>query len=125
MQAFLLVDLSEGMAFEQPLLAQVRQHFLAIPVFDLDAQSDALLQQYAVRFLQENPETLVCVQAGSGDIMRLMPLLDELLQPHAQRHILLVGQQPRLQRMLQARTGIAYTLLPDEQALQLYLSSLV
>lgn len=125
MQSFLLINLSEESAFEQPILAQVRQRFPDIPVFDVDATSDALLQQYAVRLLQENPETAVCVKAGPGDLMRLMPLLDELLQPHTQRHILLLGEQSRLQRMLQARTGIAYTLLPDEEAFRLYLSGLV
>jgi hypothetical protein len=122
MQAFLLIDLLGESAFEQPILAQVRQRFPAIPVFDIDAASDTLLQQYAVRLLQENPETVVCVRGGTGDIMRLMPVLDELLRPNPQRHILLLGEQPRLQRMLQARTGIAYTLLADEQAFALYLS---
>ncbi len=125
MQAFLLINLSEVSTFEQPILAQVRQLFPAIPVFDIDAASDAQLQQYAVRLLQENPETVVCMKAGAGDMMRLMPLLDELLQPTAQRHILLLGEQTRLQRMLQARTGIAYTLLPDEEAFALYLRELI
>ncbi|MBD1398106.1 hypothetical protein H9Q13_13100 [Pontibacter sp. JH31] len=123
MQAFLLLDLSEAGSFEQPILAKVRQRFPAIPVFDVDTRSDAVLQQYAVRFLEENPETVVCVQAGEGELSRLMPLLEELLQPHAQRHILLLGEQPRLLRMLQARTGIAYTLLPDEETLQQFLDS--
>lgn len=122
MDAFLLINLSEEHAFEQPVLAQVRQCFPAIPVFDVDAGSDAVLQQYAVRFLQENPTTVVCVQAGSGAITRLMPLLDELLQAHAQRHVLLLGEHPRLHRMFQARPGIAYTLLPDRVALRLHLS---
>jgi hypothetical protein len=125
MQAFLLIDLSEESTFEKPVLAQVRQHFPAIPVFDVDTRSDAVLQQYAVRFLQENPETVVCVKAGDGELNRLMPLLEELLQPHTGRHLLLLGLQPRLLRMLQARTGIAYTLLTDEEALQQFLSDLV
>jgi hypothetical protein len=121
MQAFLLIDLSEASAFDQPILTQVRQLFPAIPVFDVDTQSNAVLQQYAVRFLQENPETVVCVKAGEGELNRLMPVLEELLQPNAQRHTLLIGEQPRLLRMLQARTGIAYTLLADEEALRQFL----
>ncbi|WP_299705538.1 hypothetical protein [uncultured Pontibacter sp.] len=125
MQAFLLIDLSEASIFEQPILTQVRQRFPAISVFDVDTQSDAVLQQYAVRLLQENPDTVVCVKAGEGELNRLMPVLEELLQPQAQRHILLLGEQPRLLRMLQARTGIAYTLLSDEEALRQFLSKLV
>lgn len=125
MQAFLLIDLSGTSAFEQPVLAQVRQFFPAIPVLDIDTHSDAVLQQYAVRLLQENPVTVVCVKAGEGELNRLMPLLEELLQPHDQRHILLLGSQPRLLRMLQARTGIAYTLLHDEEELRQFLSKLV
>ncbi|MDX5422154.1 MAG: hypothetical protein LPK07_03020 [Hymenobacteraceae bacterium] len=121
MQAFLLIDLSEANAFEQTILARVRQRYPSIPVFDVDTRSDAVLQQYAVRFLQENPETVVCMKAGKGELNRLMPLLEELLQPHVQRHILLLGEQPRLLRMLQARTGIAYTLLVDEEALRQFL----
>lgn len=121
MQAFLFVDLSEETAFDKPILKMVREHVPAIPVFDVDANSDASLQQYAVRLLQENPETMVCVKGGAGDLNRLIPLLDELLLPHAQRHMLLIGQQPRLLRMLQARPGIAYTLLADEAALRQFL----
>jgi hypothetical protein len=123
MQAFLLVNLSGDVAFEQPILTWVRQRFPGIPTFDLDTQSDATLQQYAVRLLQETPETVVCVKAGEAELSRLMPLLEELLQPHAQRQILLLGDQPRLLRMLQARTGIAYTLLTDEKALRQFLRS--
>ena len=121
MQAFLLIDLSEEAAFEKPILKMVRQHVPAIPVFDVDANSDATLQQYAVRLLQENPETVVCVKGGAGDLNRLMPLLEELLLPHPQRRLLLVGEQPRLLRMVQARPGIAYTLLADEEALRQFL----
>ncbi|MDO6390456.1 hypothetical protein Q4E40_09990 [Pontibacter sp. BT731] len=122
MQAFLFVDLSEETAFDKPILKMVREHVPAIPVFDVDANSDATLQQYAVRLLQENPETVVCVKSGAGDLSRLMPLLDELLLPHAQRRMLLIGQQSRLLRMLQARPGIAYTLLADEEALRQFLT---
>jgi hypothetical protein len=123
MQAFLLVNLSGEVAFEQPILRWVRHHFPGIATFDIDTKSDALLQQYAVRLLQETPETVVCVKAGEGELSRLMPVLEELLQPHAQRQILLLGEQPRLLRMLQARTGIAYTLLADEEALRQFLRS--
>ncbi|EJF11526.1 MULTISPECIES: hypothetical protein [Pontibacter] len=125
MQAFLLIDLSEESKFEKPILQLVRQHAPAIPVFDVDAKSDATLQQYAVRLLQENPETVVCVKGGAGDLNRLMPLLEELLLPHPQRHLLLVGQQPRLLRMLQSRPGIAYTFLADEDALRQFLTESV
>ncbi|PVY44106.1 hypothetical protein [Pontibacter virosus] len=125
MQAFLLIDLSEETSFDKPILRMVRQHAPAIPVFDVDARSDTTLQQYGVRLLQENQETVVCIKGGSGDLNRLMPLLEELLLPHAQRHILLIGQQPRLLRMLQARTGIAYTLLSDEEALRQFLTKSV
>ncbi|MBF8964275.1 hypothetical protein I0P70_13555 [Pontibacter sp. FD36] len=125
MQAFLLVDLSEETAFSKPILQLVRQYAPAIPVFDVDALSDASLQQYAVRLLQENPETVVCVKSGAGDLNRLMPLLEELLLPHPQRRLLLVGEQPRLQRMLQARQGIAYTLLADEEDLRQFLEGSV
>ncbi|WP_299984445.1 hypothetical protein [uncultured Pontibacter sp.] len=121
MQAFLLIDLSEETAFKKPILQLVRQYAPAIPVFDVDTQSDATLQQYAVRLLQENPETIVCVKSGTGDLNRLMPLLEELLLPHPQRRLLLVGEQPRLQRILQARQGIAYTLLADEEDLRQFL----
>src|SRR5690606_15572967 len=121
---FLLIDLSEESSFDKPILKLVRQHAPAIPVFDVDANSDATLKQYAVRLLQENPETVVCVKGGSGELNRLMPLLEELLLPHLQRHILLIGQQPRLLRMLQARSGIAYTLLADEEALRQFLTDL-
>ena len=121
MQAFLFVDLSEETAFDQPILKIVRQHAPAIPVFDVDAKSDAALQQYAVRLLQENPETVVCVKSGAGDLNRLMPLLEELLVPHLHRHILFVGRQDRLQRMLQARPGIGYTWLADEEALRQFM----
>jgi hypothetical protein len=123
MQAFLLVNLSGEATFEQPILRWVRHHFPGIATFDIDTKSDALLQQYAVRLLQETPETVVCVKAGEGELSRLMPVLEELLQPHAQRQILLLGEQPRLLRMLQARTGIAYTLLADEEALRQFLRS--
>ncbi|MCP2042675.1 hypothetical protein [Pontibacter sp. HSC-36F09] len=125
MQAFLFIDLSEETDFDKPILKMVRQHAPAIPVFDVDAKSDATLQQYAVRLLQENPETVVCIKGGAGDLNRLMPLLEELLLPHAQRHIVLVGQQSRLLRMLQARLGIAYTLLADEEALRQFLTKSV
>lgn len=125
MRAFLFIDLSEETVFDKPILKMVRQHAPAIPVFDVDARSDAALQQYAVRLLQENPETVVCIKSGAGDLNRLMPLLEELLLPHAQRHILLIGQQPRLLRMLQARPGIAYTLLADEEALRQFLTKSV
>jgi hypothetical protein len=123
MQAFLLVNLSGEATFEQPILRWVRHHLPGIATFDIDTKSDALLQQYAVRLLQETPETVVCVKAGEGELSRLMPVLEELLQPHAQRQILLLGEQPRLLRMLQARTGIAYTLLADEEALRQFLRS--
>ena len=125
MRAFLFIDLSEETVFDKPILNMVRQHAPAMPVFDVDANSDAALQQYAVRLLQENPETVVCIKSGGGDLNRLMPLLEELLLPHAQRHILLIGQQPRLLRMLQARPGIAYTLLADEEALRQFLTKSV
>ncbi|GGG08126.1 hypothetical protein [Pontibacter amylolyticus] len=125
MQAFLFIDLAEETAFDKPILNMVRQHAPAIPVFDVDANSDAALQQYAVRLLQENQETVVCIKSGAGELNRLMPLLEELLLPHAQRHILLIGQQPRLLRMLQARPGIAYTLLADDEALRQFLTKSV
>lgn len=125
MQAFLLIDLSEEIAFEKPILKMVRQHAPAIPVFDIDARSDATLQQYAVRLLQENPETVVCVKSGAGDLNRLLQLLEELLLPQPQRHILLIGEHPRFLRMLQARPGIAYTLLADEEALRQFLTKSV
>lgn len=125
MQAFLLIDLSEEPAFEKPVLEWIRKLPNGIPCFDVDTRSDAVLQQYAVRLLRETPETVVCVKAGAGELTRLLPLLEELLRPHPQRRILLVGEQPRLQRMLQARTGIAYTLLADQEALLNHLSELV
>ncbi|PKV66928.1 hypothetical protein [Pontibacter ramchanderi] len=122
MQAFLLVDLSGELAFDKPILKMVRQHAPAIPVFDVDAGSDATLQHYAVRLLQENPETVVYVKGGAGDLNRLIPLLEELLRPQPQRHIILIGEHPRLLRLLQARPGIAYTLLADEEALRQFLT---
>jgi len=124
MQAFLLLDLSEKATYEQPVLAWVRQQFPGIPTFDLDARSDELLQQYALRLLQETAEMVVCVKAGEGNLNQLLPLLEELLQPHPQRQLLLLGEQPRLQRMLQARPAVRYSLLTTEAELQDYLLSL-
>ena len=124
MQAFLLISLSEEITYEQPILTWVRQQFPGIPTFDLDAQSDEMLQQYALRLLQETAETVVCVKASAGNLNQLMPLLEELLQPHPQRHLLLLGEQPRLLRMLQARPAIRYSLLASEAELQDYLLSL-
>jgi hypothetical protein len=124
MQAFLLIDLSEKATYEQPVLAWVRQQFPGIPTFDLDARSDEMLQQYALRLLQETAETVVCVKAGEGNLNQLMPLLEELLQPNPQRQLLLLGEQPRLLRMLQARSAVRYSLLASEAELQDYLLSL-
>ncbi|MHC2991471.1 hypothetical protein OB13_07685 [Pontibacter sp. HJ8] len=118
MQAFLLIDLSGEAVFEQPILAWLRQHRQGIATFDLDTQSDDMLQQYAVRLLQETAETVVCVKAGAGDLNRLMPLLEELLQPNPDRLLLLLGEQPRLLRILQARPSLRYQVVADEEELK-------
>ena len=124
MQAFLLIDLSEQATYEQPVLAWVREQFPGIPTFDLDVRSDEILQQYALRLLQETAETVICVKAGTGNLNQLLPLLEELLQPDPQRHLLLLGEQPRLQRMLQARPAVRYSLLTTEAELQDFLLNL-
>lgn len=124
MQAFLFIDLSEGAAFEKPILSWVRRQFAGIAMLDVDTASDEMLQHYAVRLLQENPDAVVCIQSGGGELNRLMPLLEELLQPQPLRHILLLGEHPRLQRMFQARPGIRYSVAADEAELQQYLTAL-
>lgn len=125
MQAFLLINLAETTTFGQPILTWVRQRFPGISTFDVDVNSDAVLQQYAVRLLQETADTVVCVKAGDGEMNRLMPLLEELFKPQPQRMLFIVGKQTRLVRMLQARPGIAFEVVADEEALKGHLSSLI
>ncbi|WP_114783884.1 hypothetical protein [Botryobacter ruber] len=119
MQAFLLIDLSNaaGAVYEQPLLAHVKKTFPGISTFDLDAQSDTMLQQYAVRLLQEADKAAVCIRADedAAGFGTIMPVLEELLTPHPDRLLLLYGINQRLQRMLQARPLLAFSVVNDEQ----------
>ena len=114
MKSFLLINLAPAPAYEQPLVAWVRQTFPEVATLDVDAQSSEQLQQYAVRLLREASEAMICIKAGEGALQQLMPLLEELLQPSAGRFILLLGQQPRLQRMLAARPALKYKVVEEE-----------
>lgn len=116
MKSFLLVELALQPTYEQPLLAWVRHTFPEVLTFDVDVQSSEQLQQYALRFLREASEAVVCIKAGEGALHQLMPLLEEVLHSGPDRLILLFGQQPRLQRMLAARSTLKYTLVEDEEA---------
>lgn len=125
MQALLWMDLSDEPNFGQPVLAWARQHFPNLAVFDLDTRSEEMLQHYAVRLLQETPGTIVCLKAGEGNLNQLMPLLEELLQPQPQRHLLLLGHHPRLSRMLHARPTIRHSAVADEEELKRLLLQLI
>ena len=119
MKAFLLIDLSHaaGAVYEQPVLTHVKNMFPEVASLDLDAQSDTILQQYAVRLLQEADKAAVCVKANedAAAFGSILPVLEELLSPHPNRLLLLYGTNQRLQRMLQARPQIAFSVAQDEQ----------
>lgn len=121
MQAFLYIDLSGATTYENSLLLWIRRSFPGVTTFDVDARSDATLQQHAVKLLQEMPESIVCVKGGEADLGNIMVLLEELFQPQPLRLIFLLGDQPRLLRMLQARPQVRYSVVADEGALIQYL----
>ncbi|MFD2246408.1 hypothetical protein [Pontibacter ruber] len=115
MKSFLLINLAAEPAYEQPLLRWVRQSFPEVATFDVDVHSSEELQHYAVRFLREASEVVICIKAGEGPLLQLMPLLEELLQGGADKSILLLGQHSRLERMLAARPAVKYKVVKGEQ----------
>nr|WP_242922217.1 hypothetical protein [Pontibacter liquoris] len=116
MRAFLLLDLSAGAAYGQPLVAQVKQAWPEVATLDLDAGSTELLLHYALRLLHEAGKTVVLVKAAAtaNEFGKAMPLIEELLVPQEGRLLLLLGPHPRLQRMLQARPQVLYKQVETE-----------
>jgi len=120
MQAFLYFDLSSDTSFHKPVVEQVRQRIPAVSVLDLDAESDELLQHYALRLLRESEKAVVCIKANesSAELGSLMPLLEELFEEGKQRLVLLQGQHARLQRIFAARPHVVFKVVTEEQVVE-------
>ncbi|TXK22050.1 hypothetical protein FVR03_23100 [Pontibacter qinzhouensis] len=106
--------------YGQPVLVWAKKNFPEVATLDLDANSDDMLQHYALRLLQEAEQVAVCIrsEADATDFRKLMPLVEELLQPNAGRLLLLSGNNARLLRMLQARPQLTYKVVEADAQLQ-------
>lgn len=107
MRTFLYLNLAASARFvnyEQPDLKLVRANFPAVAVLDIDSASDEMLLHYAKRMMLEARQTVLCIKAGEdAAFQNLLPLLEGLLEAEGQKLVLLRGNNPRLQRILQAR----------------------
>ncbi|GHA66763.1 hypothetical protein [Pontibacter akesuensis] len=120
MQAFLYLNLTTEKAYAQPLVDQVRQTFPELAILDLDAQSDELLQHYALRLLRESERAVVSIKADETtvDLTGAMPLLEELFQGGTQRLVLLLGQHARLQRIFAARPHVVFQVVEEGEVVE-------
>ncbi|WP_194350036.1 hypothetical protein [Pontibacter beigongshangensis] len=127
MKAFLYLNLltSAQTTYEQPVLLWAKKHLPEVAVLDLDANSDEMLQHYALRLLREAQQIAVCIrsEAEAAEFQKLMPLVEELLQPKPGRLLLLYGGNARLLRMLQARPQLKFRVVEEEAQLQEVLQS--
>ena len=120
MQAFLYIEITAATTYRKPLPEQVKQELPEVAVLDIDAQSDDLLQHYALRLLHESDKAVVCIKAdaATNELGKAMPLLEELFQEKAGRLILLLGEHPRLQRMFRARPLVQFKQVEEQDALK-------
>ncbi len=122
MDAFLYVQLTASAAlpaFGHPLVDWVKKNMAAVTALDIDLQSDELMQHYALRLLRESGKSIVCLKAEEGvPIEKLMPLLEELLQPNPNRLVLLLGRHQRLQRIFEARPLVQFKVAGEEELLK-------
>ncbi|QCR23746.1 hypothetical protein [Pontibacter sp. SGAir0037] len=121
MRAFILVHIADSGAitFGDPMLDWVKQQYANVVPFDLDAQSDELMQQYALRLLREATASIVCLKAeGQAAFGRVVPLLQELLMPHLNRLVVLQGEHLRLQRVFEARPDMKFTTIRSNAELK-------
>lgn len=122
MDAFLYVQLTAPAAlpaYGQPLVNWVKATKTAVTALDIDLQSDELMQHYALRLLRESTKSIVCLKAEEGvPLEKLMPLLEELLQPDPNRLVLLLGEHQRLQRIFEARPLVKFKVAGEEDVLK-------
>lgn len=120
MQAFLYIELTTHTTYRKPLPEQVKQQLPEVAVLDIDAESDELLQHYALRLLRESDKAVVCIKADATvtDLGKVMALLEELFQEKDNRLVLLLGEHSRLQRMFQARPQVQFRQVEEENVLE-------
>lgn len=120
MQAFLYIEIISTSTYSKPLPEAVKQQFPEVAVLDIDAQSDELLQHYALRLLRESDRAVVCIKADATvtDLGKVMALLEELFQEKENRLVLLLSEHPRLQRMFQARPQVQFKQVEEENVLE-------
>jgi hypothetical protein len=118
MAAFLYIDLhpSASQKYGPAILSSLKQLCPGVATLDLDANSGDWMVQQAKRLLTETDRVLVCIKADEQpqDLGSFMLLLEELLHPNPNRLLILLGQQPRLLRMFQARPQLYFKHLETE-----------
>ncbi|RDV15531.1 hypothetical protein DXT99_08560 [Pontibacter diazotrophicus] len=120
MQAFLYIELTTHITYRKPLPEQVKQQLPEVAVLDIDAESDELIQHYALRLLRESDQAVVCIKADATapGLGKAMALLEELFEEKAGRLVLLLGEHSRLQRMFQARPHVQLRQVGEEEVLE-------
>ncbi|MFD2513049.1 hypothetical protein ACFSRY_04170 [Pontibacter locisalis] len=120
MQAFLFIDLTTPASYHQPVLERVKAVLPKVSVLDLDAESDEMMQHYALRLLRNSGKLVVCIKADEGvtEIAVLMPFLEELFQENPDRLVLLLGHHTRLSRMFEARPEVNFKVVGEGEVVE-------
>lgn len=117
MQAFLYFSMAATTTYGQPVLQKVKQALPQTAILDFDAASDELVLHYALKLLREAEKAVCCIKTDESthDISAILPLLEELFIEKPDRLILLQGQHARLQRMFDARAGVKYKVVTEQE----------
>lgn len=87
--------------FNFPLVKALQDNCPAVPCYNLDAGSDALLWQYAQQALgQEKVGVVVDLLVSGQDADRLVPFLRKLSGSKGTVKVLLLGSHPLIEKIL-------------------------
>jgi hypothetical protein len=110
MQALLHIRISaqQPLEWEVPLFGPLRKAYPALTTFDFDNYSEESIRSYAVELLKQSGQVavVVTVEDPQAPISGLTTFFNRLLKNKPERLLLILqGQQPVLQKMMQTIGG--------------------
>lgn len=122
MQGLIYINIYKDLSFrfDNPIVSGVRKA-KRIPYFELDNFSDALVKQYAIKFIEEHISILSVIDIeDSADKFDLLPVFNRLLKNELPL-ILLRGNHEVIEKLL-SRCSNVQVFQEDEEAVKALLS---
>lgn len=110
----LLISENQPIIFSNPLLERLKERYPGAVFFDLDNHSDTQMTEYAIRLIKASEDAVVIIRKQSGTPKNCIKLADTIIRHPASCKVILIGNDPLLEKMLAVGKNFVQVANEDE-----------